>query len=238
MINMILGYFLMCFMATQYVMAEQPQHEQAIDLKANQSPSIERIGAHKFQIGKILLDKKAREFSVPAKFLQIHPPLEFLAVAKGGSRGYESLFELDASVYEFNLACILIGLDTHKGKPPGFHFDPTPVTGEAVEILISWQQNEQTITHKAADFFSYQDKHLDNTEWVYTGSTFLPNGGGYLADLDGGTLIGFVHDPASIIEHKTGFSGESYSRLKINNALIPPLETQVTLHIQYSGLLK
>ena len=40
--------------------------------------------------------------------------------------------------------------------------------------------------------------------WVYTGSEVLPTGS-YLADVDG-VLIGFVHDPASIIEW-TGANG-------------------------------
>jgi len=203
--------------------------------EARKSPPIERIDENNYKIGKILINKIAREFTIPAVFLRNSPPLEFLAVAKGGGRGYESLLEVDASVYEFNLACILIGLDKHKGAAPEYHFDPAPIKGDAVEIIVSWQDKGKTVHYDASELFSFNNKKLSNDNWVYTGSSFLPNGGGYRAELDGGTLVGFIHDPASIIEHKTGFSGESYSLLTINESLIPELNTAVTVKFKYTG---
>ena len=40
---------------------------------------------------------------------------------------------------------------------------------------------------------------LSGGTWIYTGSAFKQDGR-YLAD-DGGVIVGFVHDPASIIEY-------------------------------------
>jgi len=230
-----MSFFLMLGFALLplFINAEESDDTKKDGLK--KSPPIERIDQNNYKIGKILINKTARKFTVPAVFLRKSPPLEFLAVAKGGDRGYESLLEVDASVYEFNLACILVGLDTHKGAAPEYHFDPAPIKGDAVEIIVSWQDKGKTIRYDASELFSFNNKKLSNDNWIYTGSSFLPNGGGYRAELDGGTLVGFIHDPASIIEHKTGFSGESYSLLMVNESLIPDLNTPVTVEFKYTG---
>jgi hypothetical protein len=51
-------------------------------------------------------------------------------------------------------------------------------------------------------------------KWVYTGSAFIPDGR-FLAQIDG-TLIGFVHDPASIIEYAAGAGLNSYGSIVLN----------------------
>ncbi len=215
--------------------AEQPtQPVEEIVTQSGQKISIVKLGDDRFKIGNILVDKSARSFEVPGKFLRTEPPIEFLAVAKKGQRGYESLLEFDANVYEFNLACILIGLDTHKGLPPKSHFDPTPVLGDAVDISLSWEVNGKKYEHLASDFFLVNDQKLKSGNWVYTGSTFLP-GGGYLADEAGGTLVGFVHDPASIIEHGQGFGRQSYGDLKLNQQLMPAIDTPLKATFKYVG---
>jgi hypothetical protein len=215
--------------------AEQPPRPGGEVLtQSGQKISIVKLGVDRFKIGNIVLDKTARSFEVPGKFLRTEPPIEFLAVAKKGHRGYESLLEFDTNVYEFNLACILIGLDTHKGLPPKAHFDPTPVEGDAVEITLRWEANSKKYEHLASDFFLFNNEKLASGNWVYTGSTFLPNGG-YMADVAGGTLVGFVHDPASIIEHGQGFGSQSYSNLKLNQQLMPVADTPLKATFKYAG---
>ena len=215
--------------------AEQPaQPAEEIITQSGQKIAIANLGDNRFKIGQIVLDKTARSFEVPGKFLRTEPPIEFLAVAKKGHRGYESLLEFDANVYEFNLACILIGLDTHKGLPPKAHFDPTPVVGDAVEIGLQWEVKGQKYEHLASDFFLVNNQKLKSGNWVYTGSTFLPKGG-YLAEAAGGTLVGFVHDPASIIEHGQGFGPQSYSQLELNKLLMPAVDTPLKATFTYLG---
>ena len=215
--------------------AEQPvQPVEEVVTLGGQKISIVKLGDNRFKIGNILVDKTDRSFQVPGKFLRTEPPIEFLAVAKSGRRGYESLLEFDVNVYEFNLACILIGLDTHKGLPPKGHFDPTPIVGDAVEIGLHWEVNGKQYDHLASDFFLVNNQTLKRADWVYTGSTFVPNGG-YLAEIAGGTLVGFVHDPASIIEHGLGFGPQSYGGLKLNNALMPVADTPLKATFKYVG---
>ena len=208
-------------------------HEQVVNM-GDKAVSMVKLDDNRFKIGNILVDKRERYFEVTGKFIRTEPPIEFLAVAQGGDRGYESLLELNVNVYEFNLACILIGLDAHKGTPPSMHFDPKPVEGDAVEISLSWETNGKAYQYDASDFFQFDDKKLTPGEWVYTGSRFLPEGK-YLPEVSGGTLIGFVHDPGSIIEHRYGFGDGSYSRLTLNPALIPPENTPLKVHFNYAG---
>lgn len=217
--------------------AQEPvkEVEDTINLHGHKV-TLARLGGNRFRVGNIVIDKNAKSFEVPGKFLRTEPPIEFLAVAKNGKRGYESLLEFDVNVYEFNLACILIGLDTHKGLPPKQHFDPTPVMGDAVEIRLSWEVGGTTTEHSASDFFLVDNQKLADGNWVYTGSRFTPQG--YLADMAGGTLVGFVHDPASIIEHGQGFGPQSYGGLKLDKALMPAVDTPVKATFKYVGNTK
>lgn len=228
-------WLIMIFLAELIGCAEQPtQQVEEVTTQSGQKISIIKLGDERFKIGNIMLDKAARSFEVPGKFLRTEPPIEFLAVAKNGQRGYESLLEFDVNVYEFNLACILIGLDTHKGLPPKAHFDPTPVVGDAVDINLSWEVKGKKYEHMASDFFLVNNQKLTGGNWVYTGSIFLPKGG-YLADEAGGTLVGFVHDPASIIEHGQGFGPQSYGELKLNQPLMPTVDTPLKAIFKYVG---
>jgi hypothetical protein len=142
-------------------------------------------------------------------------------------KGYDCLLELDGSAYEFNLACLLIGLDPENGKRPRYHFDPEPAAGDAVEIWVAWDLDGQATQVEAADLLQLDARTLPRGEWVYTGSTVLP-GGAYLAHLDG-TLVGFVHAPASIIEHRSGFGLGQFGAVRPNPALLPPVGTRVQL---------
>lgn len=215
--------------------AEQPaQQIEEVMTQSGQKISIINLGDQRFKIGNILLDKNARSFELPGKFLRTQPPIEFLAVAKNGKRGYESFLEFDVNVYEFNVACILIGLDTHKGLPPKAHFDPAPVVGDAVDIVLSWEFQGKKYEHSASEFFLVKDQALKSGDWVYTGSTFIPQQG-YLAEVSGGTLVGFVHDPASIIEHGQGFGSQSYGELKLNQPLMPSIDTPLKATFKYVG---
>jgi hypothetical protein len=143
---------------------------------------------------------------------------------------YESVLELETDAFEFNLACILIGLDHQKAKPPRFHFDPEPTQGDPVEVRLSWLRGEETVAIHATELFLEGDKPVASQEWVYTGSAFLPDGR-YLADLSG-SLISFVHDRESIIQHRLGIGLGQYGNVVVNPAVAPPVGTRIDVSIQ------
>lgn len=181
-------------------------------------------------LGSIVIDRASRSFRVPGKVIRREPPLEFLAVARGGTRAYESLLELDAGGKEFNLACILIGLEHKKSASAAYHFDPSAIDGDKVDIQVSWQQGDGKRSSSAAGILQLRDGEAVGDDWVYTGSGFTPSGE-YLAELDG-ALIGFVHDPASVIEHRTGLGLGDWGAVGGAQGPCPPVGTSIWLTVR------
>jgi len=229
-------FFAICFAS---LLIGCSNHNQEIKQFANQSkknPIIKNIGQNRYKIGNILINKSKQSFEITGKILRLEPPIEFLAVTKGGSRGYESFLELDTNTFEFNLACILIGLHNHKAAPPKFQFDTTVLKGGSIEIWISWQINNKTYRFEATNLLQLNNEKIKSKEWVYTGSGFLPDApGGYMAEVAGGTLIGLIHAPESIIEHRFGFGNGSFKDLIIDKSIPAHVNMPITVQIKYEG---
>ncbi len=101
------------------------------------------LGGDRYQIGRIVLDKRARSFTVPGRVHVLGRPLEYLATAPGGMKEYEALLELDASGSEFNLACILLGLERDPKQGPFYQFSAAPVAGPRVTLDIAWTEGDK-----------------------------------------------------------------------------------------------
>ncbi len=193
-----------------------------------EKPSVERLDDGRLRVGSILVDKDGRRFEVPARVNRHEPPLEYLAVSKGGYKAYESLLELDASAIEFNLACILIGLDAEGARLPRFQFDTEPVTGQQVTIEARWTVDDEPVTAPAAALMTVNDKPARGP-WVYIGSRTLQDGTYEAQQI--GAVIGFVHDPASVLEHPAGLGIGDYGAVAANTALAPPIDATVVLTV-------
>ncbi len=194
------------------------------------APAIEDLGDERYRIGTVTIDKAARKFSVGGKVLHLTQPLEYLAVKMEGYKGYESLLELETSAVDFQLACILIGLDDENSVKPRYQFDEREAEGQAVEINISWEVNGALKTTSAANAMTIGDGAFADAGWVYVGSRPSPQDGSLLAEMSG-TLIGFVHDPLSIIEHRTGAPADSYGAITGNSEVLPPEGSPITLTV-------
>jgi hypothetical protein len=197
---------------------------------AKPTPAIEDLGGQRYRLGNIIIHKDKGYFDVTGKVVRIEQPLEFLAVAKGGYKAYESLFELNANAVDFNVACILIGLDKEKGKAPEMHFDSNPSQGDAVTISVIIGSGDKMKTYTAAEMLVEGSRVVKNNDWTFTGSSFSPDGQ-YMAEMDG-TLIGFVHDPSSIIEHHLGVGLNKYGAVGANRNITPPVGTAITLRVE------
>jgi hypothetical protein len=195
-------------------------------------PEVKPLGGNRFQIGAIVVDQDAKTMAVPGRLLRTEPPLEYIAVTTGGVKAYESLLELDATGVEFNLACILIGLNNEQVVLPRYQFDVEPVVGPPVAIKVRWGSGAEQKEYDAAQLLSSDGKAGAAGDWVYTGSY---NDAGdpspYMAQLLG-TLIGFVHDPVAVIEHRTGLGIGAYGSIGGNLAVLPELGTALTLVVE------
>lgn len=203
------------------------------DGRMTQQPSVQELGGEKFRIGAITVDRAQRLITVPGRMLPYEEvkAIEFFATMKQGFKAYESVVTLDVNAFEFNLACILIGLDADRASEVSYHFDPEPVEGDRVSIRIGWQENDQWIERNAIELLKHGDaKPASAAAWVYTGSGFL-EGDRYLAQMDG-VLIGLIHDPASIIEHREGIGLGNWGSITIDAAMAPAAGQEIQLRVQ------
>lgn len=180
---------------------------------------VERLGPTTLRIGNVRVDTEKREISVSGKVIEIHN-LEFVAVTKGGFKAYESALELDTNAIDFNVSLILIGLDPARSVPPKVHFDPEIPKGDPVEIWVEWEGPDGARKVRAEQLISDRrtGETLSEGPWVYTGSVFVDESKAYLADIEG-SLIGFVHTPAPIIESPRPFPREMYGFIMLNPRL-------------------
>jgi hypothetical protein len=193
-------------------------------------PDVLDLGGGRYRVGSIEVDKNAHSFTVPGRLGLVEGPLEYIACVRQGLKAYETLFELDCNAFEFNVACILIGLDPKNSTVPKRHFDPEPVKGDTVSVNIEWNDAGKVKRYAAEKLVKGGEAALAKGGWVYTGSTILEDGR-YLAQVEG-PVIGFVHDPAPIIEHSIGAQGSGYGVLVPNAEILPakgtPMRLQVT----------
>ncbi len=198
------------FAAAQDANAVQPNAKPA---------AIEKLGPNLYRLGKIRVDTSNREVSVSGKINPDAQTLEFVANTKDGWRAYESALSLDTDAISFNAALVLIGLDgSHAKGQPKFHFDPSAVDGDAVVVTLECPGGEcQRMPAERLMYDREKKEAVSGGKWIYTGSSFTPDNR-YLADI-GAVLIGFVHDPATVIEYSVGAGLGRYGQIITNPTL-------------------
>ena len=210
-----------------------PPMEEQNDGRMKVKPRIEDLGDERYRIGAIEIDKAKRLITIPGVMLPYEKGkiIEFIATMKQGYKSYESVMSLEADAFEFNLACILIGLNSKKAESPKFHFDPNPVLGDPVSIKVGWQKNGKQLEYDVIELLkSGETKPVKPSQWSYTGSMFV-DGDHYLAQMDG-VLIGLIHDPSSIIEHKEGLALGNYGSIMVDPDSAPENGQALTIKIQ------
>ena len=196
------------------------------------------LGKDRFQIGSIVVDKRARRFTVPGRVHVLGKPLEYLATTKGGWKHYEALLELDATGSEFNLACILVGLERPPNQAAFERYSREPLAGQRAALYIGWSEGATRRRLSAADALHNPQTNGKATsiDWVYLGSPASQAGGPFAADVTG-TLVGFVHDPASVIESVGGVGIGAYGSVQGNTAL-PPVGSAIELIVEVPPVKK
>jgi hypothetical protein len=206
-------------------------HAQTPPPKA--TPTVEKLGSNLYRIGEIRIDTAKREITVPGRINETFV-LEFVANTRDGRKAYESAITIDTDAVAFNAALLLIGLDKSRSRAPVQHFDPTPPKGDEVAVHVEWTRGtEPARVAIEALLFDREKGPIPPCKWVYTGSTFLPDGQ-YLAEMDG-TLIGFVHSPSPIIEEVGGAGMGRFGHIILNPNLGLAPNTGVTLTVKAVG---
>jgi hypothetical protein len=209
----------------------------SIPLAYGQQPppvgEVKALGADRFQIGRVVVDKRAGRFTVPGRVHVLERPLEYVATAPRGMKEYETLLELDATGTEFNLACILLGLERDPNQAPYQQFSKAPLSGPRVAITISWLEDGKRRQVSAAEALLNPKGTVrpETVEWVYTGSMPARADRPFAADVTG-TLIGFVHDANTIIESAEGLGIGAYGSVSGNTAIVPPKGSPIELTVE------
>jgi hypothetical protein len=191
---------------------------------------LKSLGQERYQVGRIVIDKRARRFVVPGRVHVLGKPLEYFATTPGGMKEYESLLELDTTGSEFNLACILIGLERDPKLPTLWRpFSTVPLAGPRVALSVAWSEGGKRRQVSAAEALLNPEAGVkpESVEWVYTGSRTSEAGGEFAADVTG-TLIGFVPDTNSIMESAVGIGIGAYGSVR-GHAMLPPIGTAIEL---------
>jgi hypothetical protein len=185
----------------------------------NRPAPLEKVGPNEFRIGRIKVDTASRQVTVPGRVNENVLQLEFIANTQGGNKAYESALTLSTNATTFNAALLLIGLDPARARNvPKFHFDPATPQGDEVEIWVECPNREcQRFPAERLMYDKEKNQQLGGGSWVYTGSAFSQDGL-FLAERDG-VLIGFVHDPSSIIEYTGSGALGRFGRIVTNPGL-------------------
>jgi hypothetical protein len=218
--------------------AVQPACAQTADPAPPVVGVVKPLGQERFQIGHIVVDKRSHRFTVPGRVHALDKPLEYLATSPGGRKAYEALLELDASGSEFNLACILIGLERDPKVPANRPPDAATVVGQRVGLSVAWTQDGQRHQLTAAESLFNADTRtkVDSVDWVYTGSFTSIDGSRFAADFTG-TLISFIKDPTGLIEAVSGVGVGPYGSMR-GSAALPPEGSAIELTVEMAPVKK
>ncbi len=123
-----------------------------------------------------------------------------------------------------------MGLDDAKSVKPRWQFDENDAVGQPVRISILWTDDDERKVVRAANALMNGDEPFDHHDWVYIGSIASPQDGSLMAEMSG-TLIGFVHDPLAIIEHRTGAGIGAYGSITGNGDVLPEEGSEITVTV-------
>jgi len=200
---------------------------------------LKSLGQERYQVGRIVVDKRTSTFTVPGRVHVVGKPLEYLATSPGGMKAYETLLEVDATGSEFNLACILIGLERDPKQVRWQDLRQAErLVGRRIDIFLLWLDDGNPRRVPAAQALLNQDAGVkpESVEWVYIGSPASEGRDRFAAD-ETGTLIGFVHDANSIIESVSGIGIGAYGSVR-GHSMLPPPGSAIELVVQAATLKK
>jgi hypothetical protein len=194
-------------------------------------PAAERLGPNLFRIGNVRVDTAKREVSAPGTTNDVKM-LEWVANTKGGNKAYESAITLETDAVSFNAALLLIGLDKSRARVPEAHFDQKAPEGDRVEITVEFERKGERVRLPVEQIlYDLQTKQsMPSDGWVYTGSSFLFDGR-FWAEADG-TLIGFVHSPAPLIEQVGRGAVNRFGAIVLNTEIGIAPNMPVTLTVR------
>lgn len=188
-------------------------------------PPIEKVGDGLYRLGDIVVNKRDRSITFPARVNMDSGMLEYLLVHRRG-KTHESLFNTLIEPYSLQIAFLLLGYEGAK-EPLTMQGDPTVPQGEALRILVTPASGgapfpaDQWVMNRFGD----EIRDVPPMKWVYTGSFSFQ---GRFMPQESGSVVAIWHDPAAMIDNATP-GGESNRIWFVKEGTVPAVDTPVTL---------
>jgi hypothetical protein len=184
----------------------------------------------------VQIDLKTRQIRVECQALNVHMPLEFFCVVRGGQE-HETVLRTDARPSTIHFGLLALGLKP--GEPAHLDADRKlwfPPTGPTLKITCQYQLDGKTMVVPACRMMrSVKTKReMAPMDWVFDGSRMLPDGR-YAADLTGYVVSIVNFDLTMIDVPELASNANETLEWEYNPDLVPPPGTRVTMIIEPAG---
>ena len=170
-------------------------------------PVVREVSPGIFEVGKVLLDRKALSISFPGKLNMKRGLLEYVIVNPKGS-AHESLLATDVEAHDIQVAMLLLGAKggainavALPSQLDAEYFRTAPkLTGDTVLISVKWKENDVEKTVPVEDWLINESakKKIEHGPWIYNGSMLYE--GTFLAQAEG-NLVALVTSPTALINN-------------------------------------
>lgn len=192
---------------------------------------IQPVGPGKFQIGKVTFDSLKREVSFPAQVNLRDALIEYAVVGKTGKR-HESLLMTEANPVHIHLAMLLLGA---KSLPQKSKDNPLP-PGQAIDILIFWQENGKEQTGRLEDWIIVGEDKLPASKGQWSYNSARIDNGHFTASADQ-SVVALILDIHALVNNPR-IGNENDEIWFPHESKIPPLGTKVQVTFKLEKLEK
>jgi hypothetical protein len=188
------------------------------------------------RLRQVQIDLQNKQIRVDCEALNVHMPLEFFCVERGGQE-HETVLRTSARPSLIHFGLLALGLTP--GEPA--HLDQVtrrwfPPTGPPLKITCEYSLNGKTVTVPANRMMrSVKTKQeMPPMSWVFDGSRMLPDGR-YAGDLTGYVVSIVNFDLTMIDVPELASNANETLEWEYNPDLVPAQGTPVTMIIEPAG---
>lgn len=197
------------------------------------SGGLEKISAHHYRLGKILIDTRTRRIEFPAKLeMNGEQLIEYLLVTNKG-KSHESIFITDIRPFNLNLAFKLLNyrenqnMFAQQATPGPIPTKPNPATS-VLKIEVNWKHQGQSHSIPLSQCVQHlQTRQSPQAAWIYTGSRIIQNQ--LSADKEGNVFALQIDQGA--LANAPVYHLNPDDLWKPNTQKLPPLGTSVRFSI-------
>ena len=192
---------------------------------AETNAPVRSLGAGRFAVGLVTLDKTNRTVSFSASVNLREETIEYVVVHKSG-KTHESIFRTDARPQDLHVAMLL--LDARPVMTNVFGTDGLALPrGDAVNVEVSWTNKGARVNCPVEDLVLNKESKqpMSRGRWIYNGSNFSE--GMFTAERDG-SIISTHIDPDALINNPWP-GRENDDLYKPNTDKLPPIGTPVEI---------